>query len=930
MGCTPSSTFPAGPRKGGATGPSSSFAMTPSKGPLSRAGGDDVSLSRARGVASGTHTQPRSVGSVSSQPLRVQSSAEVPFETPAPSPETTTYVTATGKRMRFKYGRPVGFQGAQEIIACLDEFGLDGNLYRLVRSKLRSVGEVVSSGSSPALQDDTSSQREAQERGRGLAAVAQSVTARRRHPSTAHRVQTAATATAAAAGTRTSSAAAADDVDPDEAEEALQNQYVVALLGLDAIHDTSAVRAARRSSGYAPPAPLNAMAAAQPAPSPPPNPNAADARTETAAPTPAAAQPTSADEDEEDEDDVDYVLNPQAHYSALPAQRKAGGAVPVALSPPSRTTRVPLQYSAVEDHVVVKDGSSAASTATASSGGAEGQKNWIDHVRPQRVFRLDTSETRTWAFYNDSPFIMHVFALFDAASKLEPRDSTRLWPSSVFDAGSAEFPAPPPFFFGLFFDDEGDEVVPGSEFPESSARRHRGMFGSRGTWVAELLVPPGSTRVFVEGKVRGAYRMRCTRIELDEVLTATETAIAVARKRELRYQQTHPRPKSTNRASWSPRTLRSGSGGGGAGGRGRQHGPRGLTSPPPPARPLSATLTSPPSSERRVPAVPASAAAPEAAATTTPAPAFRFQLHAPAARGSTEQGSRPSSRCSSAERLDASVRTMAPGQSCYSTLEVSQGVLTRQTYTHRPSSPAPAALASATAVEASRDQRKAVAAGGPHAAPSALQAPPPAAARNAAGSPDRLLSDTDSLPDEEFHVAVRPGRLQASRQSASPTTSGSTFPPRSQLRPRQSSGSSGKATAPSGDVVSIGEGRRRVMTPGRLGAAGLPALLPHLNCSGTPPRLSVDGSTDVYTTGVGLSAGAGGARVQRPHCVRGRLGHHRGAGVVRVAGRDGRGEGGDADGGAGILSGSFITAATSEGARGKGEARGRCLRLSLP
>ena len=508
MGCVPSSTYPEHiPRNDDDSAPFGTTSVHNGQN------GDDYGVSRQVSVAlmisgEGTHpvhsssdcsNKPDSLCTTAVPPLRMQSQGDVGAD--GIGLASTTYITSSGKKYKFLYGRPVGFSGAEEIVSCLDDGGRQGNLYRLVRSKLRSIGEEEASmgddtDGAGRRHTDTSSESEAKERGEGMNLVACSVTARRQSAN-------------------------------KSAERALQEQYVVALLGTDTILDTSAIERSRQrqrlavlqtksetSNGK-----CNNSASETPRLSlpPPPSPPPAKAKEE------ADGLQMSTRRDLDLEEETDYQLFPQDHYSTLPAQRQAGAAVPIALCPPSRILRVPVQYSAVEHRM----------TAAPGKPGSK-DKNWKDIVLPQRVFRLATSETRTWAFYNDSEYVMHVYTLFDRSSKLEPRDSTRLWPSRVFDDGN-EAPTPPPVFFGLFFDEDGEEAVPKSEMPDSVTRRPQHIFGTRGMWIAELLIPPRSTRLFVEGKIRGAYRMLCTRLGLDDVVAATEMAQRVARRRNARH-----------------------------------------------------------------------------------------------------------------------------------------------------------------------------------------------------------------------------------------------------------------------------------------------------------------------------------------------------------------------------------------------------------
>lgn len=525
MGCIPSSTYPEHI-------PRSRFGPTQlSTTPATGHSGSDFVFSRAAstglaqtggggGDASKPGVSPPHLSLGTAPLLQVESRGDVGADGIGLAP--TTYTTSTGRRYRFQYGHPVGFANAEEVIPCLDEGGMHGNLYRLVRSKLLSIGEEEANATAVdgdgADHVDTLSESEAKEREKGVDVLVCSVTARRRQEGLTR-------------------------------EAALQEQFVVALLGTDTIVDASAIPASRyrprhaavkakegdctaQAAGTAPHLsatlePLSSSSSSTSSSSHGVEDSSSGAAavvktTGTAAKDAGEVSPLAFDDWG---DDLDYQLHPQAHYSALPAQRKPGAAVPIALCPPSRTLRVPVEYSAVEDRLVTN----------AAGAAGDKEKGWRAKVLPQRMFRLATSETRTWAFYNDSEYVMHVFTLFDKASKLEPRDSTRLWPSSVFDDGNAA-PTPPPVFFGLFFDEDGEEAVAASEMPDSVAhRQQQRIFGTRGSWIAELLVPPRSTRMFVEGKVRGAYRMRCTRLALDDLVAVTDMAQMVARKRNARH-----------------------------------------------------------------------------------------------------------------------------------------------------------------------------------------------------------------------------------------------------------------------------------------------------------------------------------------------------------------------------------------------------------
>jgi hypothetical protein len=595
------------------------------------------------------------VNSLNTPPLRLQRGGDVGVD--GIGLASTTYFTSSGVKYTFLHGRPVGFAGAEEIISCLNDVGMRGNLYRLVRSKLESIGEEEAEAADAngdlehsKRHADALSESEAKEREEGMDLVACSVTARR-HPQ-------------------------------DKSQEtALQEQYVVALLGTDTILDTSAIAPSQRRPR--PAAATTTTAAASSAKTdtterhprknassasdtsrlgstqgPLPHGSSSSSSTSGGADSPhqEKSKDNNAGFDLEFEEDQDYQLHPQEHYSALPAQRKAGAAVPIALCPPSRTLRVPVKYSAVEDRLL----------APLGMAGDKGN-SWKGKVMPQRMFRLATSETRTWAFYNDSEYVMHVYTLFDRASRLEPRDSTRLWPSSVFDEGN-EAPTPPPVFFGLFFDEEGEEAVPNSEMPDSIVHRPQCVFGTRGMWIAELLVPPRSTRLFVEGKVRGAYRMRCTRLELDDLVAATATALSVAKKRNARLvsERFHfgfRRPGRRSSMAKAPPTTAEG----------------------PAKHPFTASNAV--GEDRKAGAAAAASSALDRTSRSTPPLVPPSPLaDGPHPKGSeatpaavTNHNTNNSASLRGAGASSAAERS-APGIGCHSTLTESRGVLTRQTY----------------------------------------------------------------------------------------------------------------------------------------------------------------------------------------------------------------------------------------------------------
>lgn len=428
----------------------------------------------------------------------------------------SVYVAADGVPHVFLYGRPVGFSGASEVLACFDDDEEEGNLYRLVRGKLLSIGyeeaeaATMQGSKSPrsrqGRETDAQCGRVSEEDRAGILAARE----RQEGLRAASAVQSKRDAVVAPSTDTAPTAAALQPRDEAEANR----QVVAALLGTgsgprsapQSVEGGSAAKSCNQEKGEE----------AQSGPADGVMESDGMALLNDASPSLSQRVNNSGVEEWCEE----YTKQPQEHYSDVASGRQRGAAslTPQAFCPPSTNTRVPLLSNSENSQVKPK---STSSESDASDG------NFLQ--RQLRFFNLSMSEMRTWAFFNDSPFVMHIVTVFDGASVLEARDSTRVWQAmSLRDAKAT--PDPPPLFFGLFCDSMGGAEDSALDFTAVSSRR-RNLTGTKTEWVAELLVPPLATRLFVEGKVKGAYNMRCTRLTMEEVLCAMQRAAEVAEKR---------------------------------------------------------------------------------------------------------------------------------------------------------------------------------------------------------------------------------------------------------------------------------------------------------------------------------------------------------------------------------------------------------------